>query len=84
MELEEFRTKPPWEAYEATLLTKGFMPCLEPERSPLPITCCRCGEVPAYIVMTDGTATLGFLACNPSCGEWIGAPLANHPAGAQP
>jgi hypothetical protein len=26
MDVEEFRTKPSWKAYEATLLTKGFHP----------------------------------------------------------
>ena len=76
MDVEEFRTKPPWEAYEATLLTKGFVPCFEPGGTEvLPITCCRCGAVPAYIVMTDGKTTLGFLACASSCGDWIGGPI---------
>jgi len=66
MDVEEFRTKPPWEAYEATLLIKGFVPCFEPGGTDvLPITCCRCGDVPAYIRLTDGTTTLGFLACQP-------------------
>ena len=72
MDVEEFRTKPSWEAYEATLLTRGFMPCFkEAEQSPLPITCCRCGSTSVYVVLTDGTTTLGFLIC-PPCGEWIG------------
>jgi hypothetical protein len=38
MDVEEFRTKPSWEAYEATLLTRGFVPCFEEAESPLPIT----------------------------------------------
>ena len=75
MDVEEFRTKPSWEGYEASLLTKGFVPCFEPGESPLPITCCRCGAVPTYITLTDGTTTLGFLACGPSCGDWIGGPI---------
>ena len=32
MDVEEFRIKPSWEAYEATLLNKGFTPCFEPGR----------------------------------------------------
>ena len=71
MDVEEFRTKPSWEAYEATLLTRGFMPRFEAGDSPLPITCCRCGTTSTYVVLTDGTTTLGFLIC-PPCGEWIG------------
>ena len=71
MDVEEFRTKPPWEAYEATLLTKGFMPCFEQNDSPLPITCCRCRTTSQYMVLTDGTRSVGFLIC-PPCGEWIG------------
>jgi hypothetical protein len=82
MQLEQWQTKPPWEHYEAALMSKGFVPRFEPQEAPLPITCCRCGAVPAYIVMTDGATTLGFLACGPECGEWIGSPLASRSGGA--
>ena len=71
MDVEEYRTKPSWEAYEATLLTEGFMPRFEAGESPLPITCCRCGTTSVYVVLTDGTTTLRFVVC-PPCGEWIG------------
>ena len=80
MDVEEFRTKPSWEAYEATLLTRGFMPCFkETEKSPLPITCCRCRTTSTYVVLTDGTSTLGFLIC-PPCGEWIGRAITGQRA----
>ena len=81
MDVEEYRTKPSWEAYEATLLTKGFMPRLEAGESPLPITCCRCGTTSVYVVPTDGTTTLGFVVCHP-CGEWIGRAITGQIAGA--
>ena len=60
MDIEEFRTKPSWEAYEAVLLRKGFTPCFEPQEEPLPVTWCRCGAPSAYVVMTDGRKTLGL------------------------
>jgi hypothetical protein len=79
MDVEEFRTKPSWEAYEATLLTKGFMPCFEEVgESSLPITCCRCRTTSVYVVLTDGSTTLGFLVC-PPCGEWIGRAITSQP-----
>ena len=71
MDVEEFRTKPSWEAYEATLLTKGFVPRFETQESLLPITCCRCRTTSVSVELTDGTTTLRFLVC-PPCGEWIG------------
>jgi hypothetical protein len=79
MDVEEFRTKPSWEAYEATLLTKGFMPCFEPGESPLPITCCRCGTTSVSVVLTDRTTTLRFIVC-PPCGEWIGRAITGQRA----
>ena len=82
MNVEEFRTKPSWEAYEATLLIRGFMPRFDPGDSPLPITCCRCGSTSVYVVLTDGTTTLGFLIC-PPCGDWIGRAI-TETTGAQP
>ena len=83
MDVEEYRTKPSWEAYEATLLTKGFMPRFEAGESPLPITCCRCGTFCTYVVLTDDTATLGFVVC-PHCGEWIGRAITGQRTGAKP
>ena len=82
MDVEEYRTKPSWEAYEATLLTKGFMPRFEEAESPLPITCCRCRTASIYVVLTDGSSTLGFLIC-PPCGDWIGRAI-TETTGAQP
>jgi hypothetical protein len=82
MDVEEFRFKPSWQAYEATLLTRGFMPCFEPGESPLPITCCRCGTVSVSVVLTDGATTLRFVVC-PPCGEWIGRAI-SQTTGAQP
>ena len=82
MDVEEFRTKPSWEAYEATLLSKDFMPRFEPVESPLPITCCRCGTTSVYVVLSDGTTTLGFVVC-PPCGEWIGRAI-TQATGAEP
>jgi hypothetical protein len=79
MDVEEFRSKPSWEAYEATLLTKGFMPCFEEAKSPLPITCCRCGTVSVSVVLTDGATTLRFVVC-PPCGEWIGRAITGQRA----
>ena len=79
MDVEEFRTKPSWEAYEATLLTRGFVPRFEEAESPLPITCCRCGTPSVYILLSDGTTTLGFLIC-PPCGEWIGRAITGQRA----
>jgi hypothetical protein len=83
MDVEEFRIKPSWEAYEATLLSKGFMPCFEEAESPLPITCCRCGTVSVYVVLSDGATTLGFVVC-PPCGEWIGRAITDQTTGAEP
>ena len=79
MDVEEFRTKPSWEAYEATLLTKGFMPCFEGAESPLPITCCRCRTTSVSMVLSDGTTTLRFIVC-PPCGEWIGRAITGQRA----
>ena len=79
MDVEEFRTKPSWEAYEATLLTRGFVPRFEEAESPLPITCCRCGTTSQYVVLSDGTTTLRFLIC-PPCGEWIGRAITGQRA----
>jgi hypothetical protein len=81
MDVEEFRTKPSWEAYEATLLSKGFMLRFESQLTPIPITCCRCGTTSVYVVLTDGTTTLGFVVC-PPCGEWIGRAITGQTAGA--
>lgn len=33
--------------------------------------CCRCGQVTSYVGMTDGTTSLGFIACDSTCGEWF-------------
>jgi hypothetical protein len=79
MDVEEFPTKPSWEAYEATLLSKGFMPRFEPGESPLPVTCCRCGTTSVSVVLTDGTTTLRFVVC-PPCGEWIGRAITGQRA----
>jgi hypothetical protein len=46
---------------------------------PLPITCCRCGTVSVYVMLTDGTTTLGFVVC-PPCGEWIGRAITGQRA----
>ena len=78
MDVAEFRIKPSWEAYEAALLSKGFMPRFGPGESSLPITCCRCRTVSVYVVLSDGTTTLGFLVC-PPCGEWIGRAITSQP-----
>ena len=83
MDVEEFRHQPPWEDYEEALLRKGFTPRFEAEQAPLPITCCRCGTTSVYLVLTDGTTTLGFLIC-PPCGEWIGRAITGQRTGAQP
>jgi hypothetical protein len=74
MTLEQFRNKPAWEVYEAALLDRGFAPRWDPdaESNIVGITCRRCRGVPSYVGMTDGTTSLGFLACRPECGEWIG------------
>ena len=82
MDLEEFRIKPPWQDYEPTLLSKGFMPCFEQENSPIPISCGRCGTFCVYVVLTDDTATLGFVVC-PHCGEWIGRAITGQRTGAE-
>ena len=82
MDLEEFRIKPPWQDYEETLLAKGFLPCFEQEHSPIPISCGRCGTFCVYVVLTDDTATLGFVVC-PSCGEWIGRAITGQDTRAQ-
>jgi hypothetical protein len=79
MDVEEFRTKPSWEAYEAALLTKGFVPRFEEAESPLPVTCCRCGTTSVSVVLSDGTTTLRFLIC-PPCGEWIGRAITGQNA----
>jgi transcription elongation factor Elf1 len=81
MDVEEFRTKPSWEAYEATLRSRGSMPRFEPGEAPLPNTCCRCGTTSVYVVLTDGTTTLGFVVCSP-CGEWIGRAITGQTTGA--
>jgi hypothetical protein len=83
MDVEEFRIKPPWQDYEETLLAKGFLPCFEAEHSPLPISCGRCGTFCTYVVLTDDTATLGFVVC-PHCGEWIGRAITGQRTGAEP
>ena len=79
MDVEEFRIKPSWQAYEATLLTKGFVPRFEEAESPLPITCCRCGTTSVSVVLSDGTTTLRFLI-SPPCGEWIGRAITGQRA----
>jgi hypothetical protein len=73
MELAEFRTKPSWEEHEEELLRRGFDPYWDPEiAAKIPIiTCCSCGETPAYVGMTNADTSFGFLACEPACGEWI-------------
>ena len=81
MDVEEFRIKPSWEAYEAALLSKGFMPCFEAGESPLPITCCRCGTTSVSVVLSDGATTLRFVVC-PPCGEWIGRAITDQTTGA--
>jgi len=81
MDVEEFRHQPPWEDYAEALLRKGFMPRFEAGESPLPITCCRCGTTSVYVVLTDGTTTLGFVVC-PPCGEWIGRAITGQTTGA--
>ena len=73
MNLEEFRIKPAWGNYETSLLERGYVPFWDPlvqARVPT-IVCCSCGKTPAYVGMTNGTTTLGFLACDPECGEWL-------------
>jgi len=83
MDVEEFRHQPPWEDYEEALLAKGFTPCFEANQAPLPITCCACGTTSVYLVLSNGTTTIGFLVC-PPCGRWIGRAIADQTMGAQP
>jgi hypothetical protein len=83
MNVEEFRHQPPWENYEEALLCKGFTPRFEPDQAPLPITCCRCATTSVYVVLTDGTTTIGFLVC-PPCGTWIGRAITDQRTGAKP
>jgi len=73
MNLDEFRTRPTWEAYEASLLERGYLPYWDPEVEAKisGIVCCWCGRAPAYVGMTDHRTVLGFLACRPDCGEWM-------------
>jgi hypothetical protein len=73
MDIEEFRHQPLWEDYEEAPLRKGFTPRFEAEQAPLPITCCRCGTTSVYLVLTDGTTTLGFLICPPAGSGSAGA-----------
>jgi len=47
MDVEEFRTKPSWEAYEATLLTRGFMPRFEPGTHPFPSPAVAAAALPS-------------------------------------
>jgi predicted RNA-binding Zn-ribbon protein involved in translation (DUF1610 family) len=35
--------------------------------------------VSTYVVLTDGTTTLGFVVC-PPCGEWIGRAITGQRA----
>jgi hypothetical protein len=75
MNLKEWQTKPVWEIYEASLMQGGWEPYWDPETEKrlqeATVTCCRCGQVPAYVGMTDGTTRLGFVACGPDCGDWF-------------
>jgi hypothetical protein len=81
VDVEEFRTKPSWEAYEATLLIRGFIPASSRRNHHFLSPCCRCGTVSTYVVLTDGITTLGFVVC-PPCGEWIGRAITGQTAGA--
>ena len=61
MDIEEFRTKPSWEDYEAALLTRGFTPCFKQDEPPLPVTCCRWASVRvAQDKPTDNRAIKGM------------------------
>ena len=73
MDLQDFRTKPHWEDYEASLLDRGYLPYWDPEvqEKLSGITCCSCGRAPSYVGMTNDTTALGFLACDPDCGGWM-------------
>jgi hypothetical protein len=82
MDLEEFRHKPAWEHYEASLLNRGFVPAWHLDIGDLPvITCCRCRGTTTHVAMTNDTATLRFFVCQASCGEWIGFPLVEQAGG---
>jgi hypothetical protein len=76
MDVEESRIKP-WEDYETTLLTRGFVPRFEQDGPPLPVTCCRSRTASISVVMSDATTTLTFVVC-PPCGDWIGRAV-SHP-----
>jgi len=73
MDLQEFRTKPTWDAYEQSLLKRDYVPYWDREvqANVSGIACCSCRKAPAYVGMTNGTTALGFLVCVPDCGEWL-------------
>ena len=75
MNLKQWQAKPVWEIYEASLMQRGWEPYFDPETErrlqEAAITCCRCGRVPPYVGMTDGSTRLGFVACGTDCGDWL-------------
>ena len=81
MDLEQFRINRPGRITRRPCSARASPPRFEAGESPLPITCCRCGTTSVYVVVTDGTTTLGFVVC-PPCGEWIGRAITGQTAGA--
>jgi hypothetical protein len=72
--LEEYRTKPAWQAYERLLVDKGWCPYWDPVVEDLvataAIACPRCAQQPAYVGMRRGDLTLAFVVCREPCGGW--------------
>ena len=75
MDLQDQQVKPSWQDHEAELLRRGYQPYWDDETQSrigqAGIACCSCGKTPSYVGMTDCTTALGFLACDPDCGQWI-------------
>jgi hypothetical protein len=72
--LEEYRTKPAWQAYERLLMDKGWSPYWDPAVEELVATtamrCPRCAQQPAYVGMRKGELTLAFVVCREPCEGW--------------
>lgn len=90
MNLEQYRTRPPWATYEAQLLARDWAPYWDDaDRARLEasgaLTCGKCEGSATYVGMSSARTRLGFVVClglgDALCEDWMWflAPLSDHP-----
>ena len=72
MQLRQWRERPDWDTYEASLLDRGYVPYWDSDDEHLveSLTCTLDGRRLSYIAMAKGPVAIVFAVC-PACGSWM-------------